>query len=249
MKRFACLLLTLGLLAGALAGCQQEETPSQSASTPAATAAPQETATPTPTPTAAPTAAPSKAPEATPTPAPEVGEELSMVEEEDGEFGLPGLTLGMSLEEVETAAVLFPDAPQLELVEEREDAHFQTTIALYRMGAQTMAGREFTRKLTFWDGELHSLSLELLAEEGEDLEPVFQSLEEELRARWSVAMENELNVTQAPALDNGETYQRSRFVRVESDTGETAMLLNALDQETETGYRTVCLGVDISLPY
>ena len=61
-------------------------------------------------------------------------------------------------------------------------------------------------------------------------------------------MENELNVTQAPALDNGETYQRSRFVRVESDTGETAMLLNALDQETETGYRTVCLGVDISLP-
>ena len=38
MKRFACLLLTLGLLAGALAGCQQEETPSQSASTPAATA-------------------------------------------------------------------------------------------------------------------------------------------------------------------------------------------------------------------
>ena len=115
-------------------------------------------------------------------------------------------------------------------------------------GAQTMAGREFTRKLTFWDGELHSLSLELLAEEGEDLERVFQSLEEELRARWSVAMENELNVTQAPALDNGETYQRSRFVRVESDTGETAMLLNALDQETETGYRTVCLGVDISLP-
>ena len=78
---------------------------------------------------------------------------------------------------------------------------------------------------------------------------MFQSLEEELRARWSVAMENELNVTQAPALDNGETYQRSRFVRVESDTGETAMLLNALDQETETGYRTVCLGVDISLPY
>ena len=249
MKRFACLLLTLGLLAGALAGCQQEETPPPSASTSAATAAPQETATPAPTPTAAPTAAPSKAPEATPTPAPEVGEELSMVEEEDGEFGLPGLTLGMSLEEVETAAALFPDAPQLELVEERVDAHFQTTIALYRMGAQTMAGREFTRKLTFWDGELHSLSLELLAEEGEDLEPVFQSLEEELRARWSVAMENELNVTQAPALDNGETYQRSRFVRVESDTGETAMLLNALDQETETGYRTVCLGVDISLPY
>ena len=249
MKRFACLLLTLGLLAGALAGCQQEETPSPSASTPAATPAPQETATPAPTPTAAPTAAPSKAPEATPAPAPEVGEELSMVEEEDGEFGLPGLTLGMSLEEVETAAALFPDEPQLELVEEREDAHFQTTIALYRMGAQTMAGREFTRKLTFWDGELHSLSLELLAEEGEDLEPVFQSLEEELRARWSVAMENELNVTQAPALDNGETYQRSRFVRVESDTGETAMLLNALDQETETGYRTVCLGVDISLPY
>lgn len=249
MKRLACLLLTLGLLAGALAGCQQEEIPSQSASTPAATAAPQETATPAPTPTAATTAAPSKAPEATPTPAPEVGEELSMVEEEDGEFGLPGLTLGMSLEEVETAAALFPDEPQLELVEEREDAHFQTTIALYRMGAQTMAGREFTRKLTFWDGELHSLSLELLAEEGEDLEPVFQSLEEELRARWSVAMENELNVTQAPALDNGETYQRSRFVRVESDTGETAMLLNALDQETETGYRTVCLGLDISLPY
>lgn len=249
MKRFACLLLTLGLLAGALAGCQQEETPPPSASTPAATAAPQETATPAPTPTAATTAAPSKAPEATPTAAPEVGEELSMVEEEDGEFGLPGLTLGMSLEEVETAAALFPDEPQLELVEEREDAHFQTTIALYRMGAQTMAGREFTRKLTFWDGELHSLSLELLAEEGEDLEPVFQSLEEELRARWSVAMENELNVTQAPALDNGETYQRSRFVRVESDTGETAMLLNALDQETETGYRTVCLGVDISLPY
>ena len=249
MKRLACLFLTLGLLAGALAGCQQEEIPSQSASTPAATAAPQETATPAPTPTAATTAAPSKAPEATPTPAPEVGEELSMVEEEDGEFGLPGLTLGMSLEEVETAAALFPDEPQLELVEEREDAHFQTTIALYRMGAQTMAGREFTRKLTFWDGELHSLSLELLAEEGEDLEPVFQSLEEELRARWSVAMENELNVTQAPALDNGETYQRSRFVRVESDTGETAMLLNALDQETETGYRTVCLGLDISLPY
>ena len=61
-----------------------------------------------------------------------------MVEEEDGEFGLPGLTLGMSLEEVETAAALFPDAPQLELVEEREDAHFQTTISLYRMGAQTM---------------------------------------------------------------------------------------------------------------
>src|SRR5699024_4709044 len=115
MKRFACLLLTLGLLAGALAGCQQEETPSQSASTPAATAAPQETATPAPPPTAAPTAAPSKAPEATPAPAPEVGEELSMVEEEDGEFGLPGLTLGMSLEEVETAAALFPDAPQLEL--------------------------------------------------------------------------------------------------------------------------------------
>ena len=27
MKRFACLLLTLGLLAGALAGCQQEEEP------------------------------------------------------------------------------------------------------------------------------------------------------------------------------------------------------------------------------
>ena len=249
MKRFACLLLTLGLLAGALAGCQQEETPPPNASTPAAMPAPQETVTPAPTPTAAPTAAPSKAPEATPAPAPEVGEELSMVEEEDGEFGLPGLTLGMSLEEVETAAALFPDEPQLELVEEREDAHFQTAIALYRMGAQTMAGREFTRKLTFWDGELHSLSLELLAEEGEDLEPVFQSLEEELRARWSVAMENELNVTQAPALDNGETYQRSRFVRVESDTGETAMLLNALDQETETGYRTVCLGVDISLPY
>lgn len=249
MKRFACLLLTLALLAGTLAGCQQEEIPSQSASTPAATAAPQETATPAPTPTAAPTAAPSKAPEATPTPAPEVGEELSMVEEEDGEFGLPGLTLGMPLEEVETAAALFPDEPQLELVEEREDAHFQTTIALYRMGAQTMAGRDFTRKLTFWDGELHGLSLELLAEAGEDLGPVFQSLEEELRARWSVAMENELNVTQAPALDNGETYQRSRFVRVESDTGETAMLLNALDQETETGYRTVCLGVDISLPY
>ena len=249
MKRFACLLLTLALLAGTLAACQQEEEPSSSVSSAAATAAPQETATPAPTPTAATTAAPSKAPEATPTPAPEVGQELSMVEEEDGEFGLPGLTLGMSLEEVETAAALFPDEPQLELVEEREDAHFQTTIALYRMGAQTMAGRDFTRKLTFWDGELHSLSLELLAEGGEDLEPVFQSLEEELRARWSVAMENELNVTQAPALDNGETYQRSRFVRVESDTGETAMLLNALDQETETGYRTVCLGVDISLPY
>ena len=32
MKRFACLLLTLGLLAGALAGCQQEEEPSPSAS-------------------------------------------------------------------------------------------------------------------------------------------------------------------------------------------------------------------------
>ena len=46
MKRFACLLLTLGLLAGALAGCQQEEEPSSSVSSAAATPAPQETATP-----------------------------------------------------------------------------------------------------------------------------------------------------------------------------------------------------------
>ena len=240
MKRFACLLLTLGLLAGALAGCQQEETPSQSASTPAATPAPQETATPAPTPTAAPTAAPSKAPEATPAPAPEVGEELSMVEEEDGEFGLPGLTLGMSLEEVETAAALFPDAPQLELVEEREDRHFGVTIALYRLGATQLLDRQFAWELVFWDEQLHSISLTL--EEGEDLAAFYQELEEGLADRFGLEDFSQVDLQSPLTLPSGAAYDQVNTSMAASDSGETTLTLTGLFQ----GDALVQLGLSLA---
>ena len=102
-----------------------------------------------PAPTAAPTPSPHPCAHrhAQPTPAPTA---FDVLQNEAGEFSYAGLEMGMPLSQVEEALALMGEgAPQLELVEEREDRHFGVTIALYRLGATQLLDRQFAWELVF----------------------------------------------------------------------------------------------------
>lgn len=241
------LLLCLALCA-LLWGCQGES-PSQASGVPSAPAQSSAASAvaseePAPSPTASPVATPSPEPAS----APQAGEEhpqsfssdspLAPLENQEGEFSLPGFSLGATLWEVQAQLALTPDAPELELMREENDVHFGTRIAQYRMGTMELGGRDFTRELTFWDDRLDSVELVLDAQEGEDLAPLYQELWQELDQAFGLEDQVELP---GPILDaaTDETYDSQRFGSATS--GDTKLTLTA----SLRGERTVQVKVTV----
>lgn len=240
----AAALLALCLIC--LAACQGGE-PSSSLPAPASTSAAPEAAgsqitetTPTPAPTAASTPSPTPVPTATPQPTPEPTA-FDVLQNEAGEFSYAGLEMGMPLSQVEEALALMGEgAPQLELVEEREDRHFGVTIALYRLGATQLLDRQFAWELVFWDEQLHSISLTL--EEGEDLTAFYQELEEGLADRFGLEDFSQVDLQSPLTLPSGAAYDQVNTSMAASDSGETTLTLTGLFQ----GDTLVQLGLSLA---
>lgn len=240
----AAALLALCLIC--LAACQGEE-PSSSLPAPASTSAAPEAAgsqiteaTPTPAPTAAPTPSPTPVPTATPQPTP-APTAFDVLQNEAGEFSYAGLEMGMPLSQVEEAlALMGKGAPQLELVEEREDRHFGVTIALYRLGATQLLDRQFAWELVFWDEQLHSISLTL--EEGEDLAAFYQELKEGLGDRFGLEDFSQVDLQSPLTLPSGAAYDQVNTSMAASDSGETTLTLTGLFQ----GDTLVQLGLSLA---
>lgn len=245
-RNTALIAALLALCLVCLAACQGEE-PSSSLPAPAsASAAPEaagsqitETA-PTPAPTAAPTPSPTPAPTATPQPTPEPTA-FDVLQNEAGEFSYAGLEMGMPLSQVEEAlALMGKGAPQLELVEEREDRHFGVTIALYRLGATQLLDRQFAWELVFWDEQLHSISLTL--EEGEDLAAFYQELKEGLGDRFGLEDFTQVDLQSPLTLPSGAAYDQVDTSMAASDSGETTLTLTGRFQ----GDTLVQLGLSLA---
>lgn len=240
----AAALLALCLIC--LAACQGGE-PSSSLPAPASTSSAPEAAgsqitetTPTPAPTAASTPSPTPVPTATPQPTPEPTA-FDVLQNEAGEFSYAGLEMGMPLSQVEEALALMGEgAPQLELVEEREDRHFGVTIALYRLGATQLLDRQFAWELVFWDEQLHSISLTL--EEGEDLAAFYQELEEGLADRFGLEDFSQVDLQSPLTLPSGAAYDQVNTSMAASDSGETTLTLTGLFQ----GDTLVQLGLSLA---
>lgn len=240
----AAALLALCLIC--LAACQGGE-PSSSLPAPASTSSAPEAAgsqitetTPTPAPTAASTPSPTPVPTATPQPTPEPTA-FDVLQNEAGEFSYAGLEMGMPLSQVEEALALMGEgAPQLELVEEREDRHFGVTIALYRLGATQLLDRQFAWELVFWDEQLHSISLTL--EEGEDLAAFYQELKEGLGDRFGLEDFTQVDLQSPLTLPSGAAYDQVDTSMAASDSGETTLTLTGLFQ----GDTLVQLGLSLA---
>ena len=245
-RKTALIAALLALCLICLAACQGEA-PSSSLPAPASTSATPEAAgsqiteaTPAPTPTAAPTPSPTPVPTATPQPTP-APTAFDVLQNEAGEFSYAGLEMGMPLSQVEEAlARMGEGAPQLELVEEREDRHFGVTIALYRLGATQLLDRQFAWELVFWDEQLHSISLTL--EEGEDLAAFYQELEEGLADRFGLEDFSQVDLQSPLTLPSGAAYDQVNTSMAASDSGETTLTLTGLFQ----GDTLVQLGLSLA---
>ena len=164
-----------------------------------------------------------------------------MLQNEAGEFSYAGLEMGMPLSQVEEALALMGEgAPQLELVEEREDRHFGVTIALYRLGATQLLDRQFAWELVFWDEQLHSISLTL--EEGEDLAAFYQELKEGLGDRFGLEDFTQVDLQSPLTLPSGAAYDQVNTSMAASDSGETTLSLTGLFQ----GDTLVQLGLSLA---
>ena len=253
-RKTALIAALLALCLLCLPACQGEE-PSSSLTAVASTSATPEAAgsqitetTPTPAPTAAPTPAPTAAPTPSPTPVPTATPQptpeptaFDVLQNGAGEFSYAGLEMGMPLSQVEEALALMGEgAPQLELVEEREDRHFGVTIALYRLGATQLLDRQFAWELVFWDEQLHSISLTL--EEGEDLAAFYQELEEGLADRFGLEDFSQVDLQSPLTLPSGAAYDQVNTSMAASDSGETTLTLTGLFQ----GDALVQLGLSLA---
>lgn len=235
-RKTALIAALLALCLICLAACQGEA-PSSSLPAPASTSATPEAAgsqiteaTPAPAPTAEPTPSPTPEPIA-----------FDVLQNEAGEFSYAGLEMGMPLSQVEEALTLMGEgAPQLELVEEREDRHFGVTIALYRLGATQLLDRQFAWELVFWDEQLHSISLTL--EEGEDLAAFYQELEEGLADRFGLEDFSQVDLQSPLTLPSGAAYDQVNTSMAASDSGETTLTLTGLFQ----GDALVQLGLSLA---
>lgn len=248
-RKTALIAALLPLCLICLAACQGEEpssslpassTPGSTSATPEAAGSQITEATPAPAPTAAPTPSPTPVPTATPQPTPEPTA-FDVLQNEAGEFSYAGLEMGMPLSQVEEALALMGEgAPQLELVEEREDRHFGVTIALYRLGATQLLDRQFAWELVFWDEQLHSISLTL--EEGEDLAAFYQELEEGLADRFGLEDFSQVDLQSPLTLPSGAAYDQVNTSMAASDSGETTLTLTGLLQ----GDALVQLGLSLA---
>lgn len=245
-RKTALIAALLALCLIYLAACQGEEpsaslpAPASASSTPESAGSQITEATPAPTPTAAPTSSPTPVPTATPQPTPEPTA-FDVLQNEAGEFSYAGLEMGMPLSQVEEALALMGEgAPQLELVEEREDRHFGVTIALYRLGATQLLDRQFAWELVFWDEQLHSISLTL--EEGEDLAAFYQELKEGLGDRFGLEDFTQVDLQSPLTLPSGAAYDQVNTSMAASDSGETTLSLTGLFQ----GDTLVQLGLSLA---